>query len=52
MTLSQVIVWLLVGALAGYFTGIAVKRTKEGFGHFTNLGIGLFGALILQSERP
>jgi uncharacterized membrane protein YeaQ/YmgE (transglycosylase-associated protein family) len=52
MTLSQVIVWLVVGALAGYFTGIVVKRTKEGFGHFTNLGIGLVGALIIQSERP
>ena len=46
MTLSQVIVWLVVGALAGYFTGIVVKRTKEGFGHLTNLGIGLVGALI------
>lgn len=46
MSLSQIIVWLVVGALAGYFTGIVVKRTKEGFGHFTNLGIGLVGALI------
>ncbi len=46
MTLSQVIVWLVVGALAGYLTGIVVKRKKEGFGHFTNLGIGLVGALI------
>ncbi len=46
MTLSQVIVWLVVGALAGYFTGMLVKRTKEGFGHLTNLGIGLVGALI------
>ena len=45
MALSQVIVWLVVGALAGYLTGIVVKR-KEGFGHFTNLGIGLVGALI------
>jgi uncharacterized membrane protein YeaQ/YmgE (transglycosylase-associated protein family) len=46
MTLSQVIVWFVVDVLVGYFTGIVVKRTKEGFGHFTNLGIGLVGALI------
>ncbi len=34
------------GALAGSFTGMVVKRAKEGFGRFTNLGIGLIGALI------
>jgi len=30
MILSQVIVWLVVGALAGYLTGIVVKRKKGG----------------------
>lgn len=46
ITSSQVIVWLIVGALAGSVTGMIVKREKRGFGHFINLGIGLVGALI------
>ena len=46
VTVSQIIVWLVVGALAGSLTGIVVKGTKKGFGPLTNLGIGLVGALI------
>ncbi len=46
VTVSQIIVWLIVGALAGTLTGVVVKRTKKGFGVFTNLGVGLMGALI------
>jgi len=46
VTVSQIIVWLIVGALAGSLTGVVVKGTKKGFGPFTNLGIGLVGALI------
>ena len=43
---SQIIVWIIVGALAGSIAGMVVKRTREGFGPFTNLGVGLVGALI------
>ncbi len=46
VTVGQIIVWLIVGALAGSLTGVVVKGTKKGFGQFTNLGIGLVGALI------
>ena len=46
ITLAKVIVWLIVGGLAGSLTGMLVKRTKEGFGRWTNLGIGLVGAII------
>ncbi len=46
VTLSEVIVWLVVGALAGSLAGIIVTRKKEGFGRYANLGIGLIGALI------
>lgn len=46
ISLSQIIVWLIVGAIAGSLTGLIVKRTKQGFGRFSNLGIGLVGALI------
>ena len=48
MTISfdAVIVWLIVGALAGSLAGMLVRRTKRGFGLLTNVGIGLVGALI------
>ena len=46
ISLDQIIVWLLVGAIAGTLAGAMVKRSKKGFGIFSNLGIGLVGALI------
>jgi uncharacterized membrane protein YeaQ/YmgE (transglycosylase-associated protein family) len=46
ITLAKVIVWLIVGGLAGSLAGMLVKRTKEGFGRWTNFGIGLIGAII------
>ncbi len=46
ISLPTIITWLIIGALAGALTGLVVKRRKEGFGHFTNLGVGLVGALI------
>ena len=46
VTASQIIVWLIVGALAGSLTGVVVKGTKRGFGALANLGVGLMGALI------
>ena len=39
-------VWVIVGMLAGSLAGAVVKRAKEGFGRYANLGIGLVGALI------
>lgn len=46
VTLGELVVWLIVGLLAGSFAGLVVKRSKEGFGRYANLGIGLAGALI------
>ena len=46
VTVIELVVWLVVGMLAGSLTGLVVKRRKEGFGKFTNLGVGLAGALI------
>jgi uncharacterized membrane protein YeaQ/YmgE (transglycosylase-associated protein family) len=43
---GQLIVWLIVGALAGTLAGRLVTFKKEGFGRLTNLGVGLVGALI------
>ncbi|MHC4135969.1 MAG: GlsB/YeaQ/YmgE family stress response membrane protein [Planctomycetota bacterium] len=44
--LSEIIVWLIVGALAGTLIGWLVTRQKAGFGAWKNLGVGLVGALI------
>ena len=44
--LGQVVVWLIVGALAGSLAGMLVTFKKEGLGRWTNLGVGLGGALI------
>ena len=46
ISLDQIIVWLLIGAIAGTLAGAMVKRSKKGFGVFSILGIGLVGALI------
>ncbi|TWU11778.1 hypothetical protein CA54_05880 [Symmachiella macrocystis] len=44
--LAQIVVWLIVGALAGSLAGMLVTFKKEGLGRWTNLGVGLAGALI------
>jgi uncharacterized membrane protein YeaQ/YmgE (transglycosylase-associated protein family) len=46
ISVVQVIVWLIVGTLAGNLTGILIRGRKKGFGQVTNIGIGLVGALI------
>jgi len=45
-TLPHLIVWLIVGALAGNLAGRLVTLTKHGLGQWTNLGVGMAGALI------
>ena len=46
ITLGQVIVWLVIGGLAGFIAGLVFKGKKKGFGFFINLSIGLTGAVI------
>ncbi len=46
MTIAEIIIWVIIGSLAGSLAGMIVKRKKSGFGRWTNLGIGLIGALI------
>ena len=46
VTVDQVVVWVIIGALAGSLAGMLMKREKKGFGLFSNLLIGLLGALI------
>jgi len=46
VSLSDLIVWLVVGALAGALAGMVVTAKWEGLGRWTSLGVGLVGALI------
>jgi len=46
MTLDQLIVWLVVGAIAGSLAGRVVTLSSAGLGRWTRLGVGLVGALI------
>jgi uncharacterized membrane protein YeaQ/YmgE (transglycosylase-associated protein family) len=46
ISVSQVVVWILVGTLAGSLAGLVVKRQRSGFGHLGNLAVGLVGAAI------
>jgi uncharacterized membrane protein YeaQ/YmgE (transglycosylase-associated protein family) len=46
ITWAQIFVWLIVGVIGGTLAGVAVRWQREGFGWWTNLGIGLVGALV------
>lgn len=46
MTTERIIVWIVVGALAGNFIGVLLTFRKEGFGRWTNFGLGMVGAVI------
>ena len=46
ITIAQIIVWLIVGGVAGTLIGRIAKGSKSGYGIWKNLGIGLVGAII------
>jgi uncharacterized membrane protein YeaQ/YmgE (transglycosylase-associated protein family) len=46
MIVGKIIVWLIVGALAGTLAGRLVTFRKEGLGWWTNLAIGMVGAVL------
>jgi uncharacterized membrane protein YeaQ/YmgE (transglycosylase-associated protein family) len=46
LTVGQFILWLVVGGVAGTLAGMLVTLRKQGLGHWTNLGVGMVGALI------
>jgi uncharacterized membrane protein YeaQ/YmgE (transglycosylase-associated protein family) len=46
MALGKIIVWLIVGALAGTLAGRLETFSKAGFGLWTNIGIGMLGAVV------
>jgi uncharacterized membrane protein YeaQ/YmgE (transglycosylase-associated protein family) len=46
LSLGESIVWLIVGALAGSLAGRVVTFSKEGFGPWINICVGMVGALL------
>jgi uncharacterized membrane protein YeaQ/YmgE (transglycosylase-associated protein family) len=46
MQIGQIIVWIVVGGFSGTLAGRAVTLKKEGFGRWTNLLVGMIGAVI------
>ncbi len=46
ITWAQIIVWLVIGGVAGWLAGSVVTGKWGGLGHWCGLGVGLVGALI------
>jgi uncharacterized membrane protein YeaQ/YmgE (transglycosylase-associated protein family) len=46
ISIGEIIVWLIIGALAGTLAGRLVTFTKRGFGPWINMGVGMLGALV------
>jgi uncharacterized membrane protein YeaQ/YmgE (transglycosylase-associated protein family) len=46
LTLGEFVVWLIVGALAGSLAGRIATLSKEGYGTWINIGVGMVGALL------
>ena len=46
ISIGEIIVWLIIGALAGTLAGRLITFTKRGFGFWVNTGIGMLGALV------
>lgn len=44
MTLESLLIWLLIGAIAGWLAGVIVKG--YGFGLMGNIVVGIVGALL------
>ena len=46
MTIGKIVVWLIVGALAGTLAGRVMTLSKRGFGFWANMAVGMIGALV------
>jgi uncharacterized membrane protein YeaQ/YmgE (transglycosylase-associated protein family) len=45
-TIGEMVAWLIIGALAGTLAGRLVTFSKKGLGRWTNLAVGMGGALV------
>ena len=46
VSLTQFIVWIIVGLLGGSLAALIITRERQGFGVWQNLALGLVGALV------
>lgn len=46
ISIGQLLVWLIIGALAGTLAARLVTRRKRGYGFAHNLVLGLIGAVV------
>jgi uncharacterized membrane protein YeaQ/YmgE (transglycosylase-associated protein family) len=46
VNIGQIIVWIIVGGFAGTLAGRAVTLKRQGLGRWTNLVVGMAGAMI------
>jgi uncharacterized membrane protein YeaQ/YmgE (transglycosylase-associated protein family) len=46
VNIGQIIVWIIVGGFAGTLAGRAVTLKRQGLGRWTNLVVGMAGAVI------
>jgi len=44
--ISKIIVWLIIGALAGTLAGRLMTFSKRGLGFWANVGFGMIGAVV------
>lgn len=45
-TISQIIVWIIVGLVGGTLAGLVATWSRHGYGIARNLAVGLVGAVI------
>lgn len=46
MTIEQLVVWLIIGALAGSLAGMLFTGSRRGYGPAANILLGLIGAVV------
>ena len=46
ISVSEIVVWVIVGMIAGQFVGWLLTGKKEGYGWFKNLTAGLVGGIV------
>jgi len=46
LTLADIVVWMIVGLIAGSLAGMVVTASWTGLSRWTSLGVGMVGALI------
>ncbi len=44
--IGKLIIWLIVGAIAGTMAGRLATFSRQGFGYWTNFGLGMLGAVV------